>query len=579
MMLTSPLRRFGSWSCVSLSVAAVCVALLASGSGAAPGQEGAVAVLAWAETLEPLPNPAVVADPGLRMSIERTGLPWRVTDKSTGIELLLVPPGTFQQGSVPGSSDAKPNESPQRQVTLTEPYYLGRTELSRAEWARLSALPQPSADEAQLAATGISHTEADVLLKRHGLRLPTEAEWEVASHACGTWSPEGVLEAFAWFRGNAEGRVHAVGTLLPNTLGLHDMLGNVEEWCADWYSATEYSGSTNRVSDPRGPATGIARVLKGGSWQARESSCRTAARGGEPADFKSSTVGLRVARSVRSAPEAALSPAPTQPPPSAPSGASPKIQDWAEIVEQPPDPKVVRDARLRGKIEQTGLPWRVKDKGTGIEMLLVPPGKYRRGASPGDHGARADEKPAHDVTITRPFYLGRYEVTQAEWRAAMGWNRSTKSNDPQAPVENVSDDDIEKFNKKTGLRLPTEAEWEYACRAGTTSASYGELNDVAWHYGNSGSTTHPVGRKRANALGFHDMLGNVREWCSDRYASDEYGRCAAGVVDPKGPSSGKLRVLRGGSWRRGLWAYRTSARIGRNSAYYDDSGFRAARSL
>ncbi|MBM3992439.1 MAG: hypothetical protein FJ298_15765, partial [Planctomycetes bacterium] len=172
---------------------------------------------------------------------------------------------------------------------------------------------------------------------------------------------------------------------------------------------------------------------------------------------------------------------------------------WAEVLERKPDAAVVTDAKLRGEIEQTGLPWRVKDKGTGIELLLVPPGKYQRGASAGDGDAQADENPAHEVTLTQPFYLGRYEVTQAQWQAAMGSNPSTKSKDPQAPVETVSHDDIANFNQKTGLRLPTEAEWEYACRAGSTAARHGELDAIAWHVDNSGRTTHPVGRKRANA--------------------------------------------------------------------------------
>ena len=252
---------------------------------------------------------------------------------------------------------------------------------------------------------------------------------------------------------------------------------------------------------------------------------------------------------------------------------------WAEVLEQSPDAAVVTDAKLRGEIERTGLPWRVKDKGTGIELLLVPPGKYRRGASVGDGDAEEKEQPAHEVTLTQPFYLGRYEVTQAQWQAAMGSNPSTKSKDPQAPVETVSHDDIANFNQKTGLRLPTEAEWEYACRAGSTAARYGELDDVAWHDGNSDSTTQPVGQKRANALGFHDMLGNVWEWCSDWYSDSEYARCSAGVVDPKGPSTGDSRVLRGGSWCFADGYCRASSREpGGPANRGDDYGFRVSRS-
>ncbi|MFM7297449.1 MAG: formylglycine-generating enzyme family protein, partial [Planctomycetota bacterium] len=201
-----------------------------------------------------------------------------------------------------------------------------------------------------------------------------------------------------------------------------------------------------------------------------------------------------------------------------------------------------------------------------------------RGTSVGDGDAESDEKPAHEVTLTQPFYLGRYEVTQAQWQAAMSSNPSTKSKDPQAPVETVSHDDIASFNRKTGLRLPTEAEWEYACRAGSTAARYGELDAVAWYSGNSGSTTHLVGQKRASALGFHDMLGNVHEWCSDWYSDSEYARCSAGVVDPKGPSTGDSRVLRGGSWNDDDWNCRASNRYDDRPATRNVSnGFRASR--
>ncbi|MFM7297818.1 MAG: formylglycine-generating enzyme family protein, partial [Planctomycetota bacterium] len=183
-----------------------------------------------------------------------------------------------------------------------------------------------------------------------------------------------------------------------------------------------------------------------------------------------------------------------------------------------------------------------------------------------------------DVTLTQPFYLGRYEVTQAQWQAAMGSHPSTKSQNPQRPVETVSYDDIASFNRNTGLRLPTEAEWEYACRAGSTAARYGELDDVAWYYGNSDSTTHPVGQRRANALGFHDMLGNVLEWCSDWYSDSEYARCSAGVVDPKGPSTGDSRVLRGGSWGYSGWNCRASYRFVVGPTFRNGgNGFRASR--
>ncbi len=259
------------------------------------------------------------------------------------------------------------------------------------------------------------------------------------------------------------------------------------------------------------------------------------------------------------------------------------VDSWAEVLEQSPDPKVVTDADFLKRIVETKLPWRVRDKRSRMEMLLVPPGKFVMGMSPGDVHDLSDEKPAHEVTITKAFYLGKTEVTQAQWVKVMKSNpsRFQEYRDPtrdaeiqryidagltkqeaQAkagpdssntlltsnPVEQVSWDDCQQFCAATGLRLPTEAEWEYACRAGVSKPRYGELAEIAWFGGNSARTTHPVGKKLPNALGFYDMLGNVWEWCNDYHQGDYYKECIDGVVDPKGPSSSPWCVQRGGSW-------------------------------
>jgi formylglycine-generating enzyme required for sulfatase activity len=164
--------------------------------------------------------------------------------------------------------------------------------------------------------------------------------------------------------------------------------------------------------------------------------------------------------------------------------------------------------------------------------------------------AGSHEKPPHLVTISRPFSIATTEVTQAQWKAVMGSNPSEFPGDDH-PVERVSWDDAKEFlrmlNTREGrsvYRLPTEAEWEYACRAGATADWSGELESIAWYQPNSGSTTHPVSQKRANAWGLYDMLGNVYEWCEDW--KDAYPN--ENVTDPRGPSSGCSRVVRGGSW-------------------------------
>jgi len=172
------------------------------------------------------------------------------------------------------------------------------------------------------------------------------------------------------------------------------------------------------------------------------------------------------------------------------------------------------------------------------------------------------EGPAHTVIISKDFYIGKYEVTQAQWQLIMGNNPSKFQNGDNYPVEQVSWDDIcqaggflEKTNQLkpsgySGFRLPTEAEWEYAARAGTQTRfywgndpSYTLIGDNAWYINNSSSTTHPVGQKMRNAFGLYDMSGNVWEWCNDWY-----GPYGGDVTDPIGPATGYSRVFRGGSW-------------------------------
>jgi len=234
---------------------------------------------------------------------------------------------------------------------------------------------------------------------------------------------------------------------------------------------------------------------------------------------------------------------------------------WATVLEALPDPAIVTDPALRSAITTTGLPWRVKDTGTGIEMLLVPPGSFTMGCTASDwYVCDGIENPLHTVTLTSAFYLGRYEVTQAQWIAKMGSNPSyfVLPNWPGSlnrPVEQVSWTTIALFNAATSLRLPTEAEWEYAYRAQmgtsvTRTAFHNGTDDdvllenIAWYNSNSGSQTHAFGGKTANALGLHDMSGNVWEWCNDWYGS--YSSSPA--TNPTGPSSGTSHVLRGGSW-------------------------------
>ncbi len=195
----------------------------------------------------------------------------------------------------------------------------------------------------------------------------------------------------------------------------------------------------------------------------------------------------------------------------------------------------------------------------GMSFVLIAPGSFLMGSNSPEAGR--DERPPHRVVLRRAFSLATTEVTQAQWKAVMGSNPSRFEGD-DLPVENVSWNDCQEFLRKLnerdpgkGYRLPTEAEWEYACRAGLPEDNCGELASVAW-YDHSPKTTghceesvvdgrtHPVGRKQANAWGLFDMLGNVYEWCAD-WKGNYPDRP---VTDPRGPSRGLCRVVRGGSW-------------------------------
>ena len=180
----------------------------------------------------------------------------------------------------------------------------------------------------------------------------------------------------------------------------------------------------------------------------------------------------------------------------------------------------------------------------GVEFVWVPPGQFQMGSTSSE--SFSDERPVTQVRISRGFWMGKYEVTQAQWQAVMGSNPSHFTNcGGDCPVERVSWEDVQEFigklNGRSGgrpYRLPTEAEWEYAARAGTTEDRYGDLGAIAWHNSNSRDTTHPVGEKAANAWGLHDMLGNVLEWVQDWFGSYPGGS----VTDPTGPGSGSYRV-------------------------------------
>ena len=272
---------------------------------------------------------------------------------------------------------------------------------------------------------------------------------------------------------------------------------------------TQGGGGTINGTNPTGPMIGDLKVLRGGHYLDQALAAST--RKFDFPDTIRPTNGFRAARNAT-------------------------VFDGSyTILEQLPNAAVVTDSTIRNAIVQSGYPWRIRDNSSNIEMLLVPAGTFTMGCTP----ACGSSAVAHQVTLTNAFYLGKTEVTQAQWIRTMGNNPSAFQGNfigniyPDSstrPVEQVSWNMIASgstsFMSLTGLRLPTEAEWEYACRAGTVTPLYGTLSNIAWHWGNSSGTvlnswqTHLVASKVPNIFGLYDTIGNVWEWCQDWY--EEY---------------------------------------------------------
>ena len=475
---------------------------------------------------------------------------------SVGIKFKLIPAGTFMMGS----EDGEANETPVHGVRITKPFYMAVTEVTNAEWRRVTGEEPPSQwkdddrpvemvawDDAIRFCQKLSEL-AEEQTARRSYRLPTEAEWEYACRA-GTITSysfgdeAAILGDFAWFESNSERRTHAVAGRNPNPWGLHDMHGNVWEWCSDWYGTYAAGVATN----PKGPDQGSNRVFRGGNWSDAAGVCRSAYRSGYHPSSRYGYLGFRLA----------LSPSDNTQPEAGDQGTKQRAGKATEpAIEGPSTPATDQlpiDAPPAEILARPPL-----ENSIGIKLKLIPAGSFMMGSEDGE----PDEKPVHEVSITKPFYLGVTEVTNAQWRRVMAGEPPSKWKDDDRPVEQVSWDDVVEFCRKLSempeeraarrsYRLPTEAEWEYACRAGSkTPYSFGvgddrtNLGEFAWFGSNSASQTHPVGQKRPNPWGLHDMHGNVWEWCSDWY-----GPYAAGVAtNPKGPDEGSLRVYRGGSW-------------------------------
>ncbi len=258
--------------------------------------------------------------------------------------------------------------------------------------------------------------------------------------------------------------------------------------------------------------------------------------------------------------------------------ASPVSLDWAD-----PDPESTVDP-------ETGLPTIVVERKLGIRMRLIPAGEYTRGFLPVEeqHGAAGNahprEKPAHQVTLTQAMYLGETEVTQGQWFQATGERPAAHAVGDLFPVENVGRRQVINFLVSNGLRLPTEAEWEFACRAGEDSPLFRgaspeiSLAESSWYAGNSAGRSMPVAQRLPNAWGLFDMIGNVAELCSDYGDKGHYQECLElGAENPTGPLKGKSYIVRGATFSSRLGDCRPSLRFYHSGGRSSTIGFRVAR--
>ena len=385
-----------------------------------------------------------------------------------------------------------------------------------------------------------------------------------------------------------------LGQYAANPWGFFDMHGNVGEWTADWYQSAYPSGT---VPDPTGPASGSLRVWRGGSWGAAGAYLRSAGRNYDAPGGRSNGLGFRVGfRYAGGVPQLSLL-----------GDANATHVGGMAWVDPGFTATDAEDGNLTSQVTVTGAvnanatgtyvlhytvmdskgniaattrtvnvsmaATRVVEGASNLQMLWVEPGTFTMG-SPTSEAGRETTRPQHKVTLTKGFYLGKYEVTQAQYEAVMTGNTNTLealnnpatpsqfANNPNRPVERVHWNNIQVFLTRLNAAeqaagrlpagwqyvLPTESEWEYACRAGTTTVySWGNsIGTSNANYSSSGiGQTRDVGQYAANPWGFFDMHGNVHEWTSDWYASSYP---AGSATDPTGPTTGSAIVIRGGNY-------------------------------
>lgn len=578
-----------------------------------------------------------------------------------------IEPGTFLMGSPEDEPERYDAEGPQYPVTISQGFWLFDTACTQALWEAVMGENPSQFNSADRPVENVSWDDCQNFLKRLNervpgldLTLPSEAQWEYACRA-GTTTPfsfggnitpeqvncDGTYPYAGGKKGLYRQETVPVASLPPNSWGLFEMHGNVWEWCQDrWYS--DHQEALINSSPWLGSDVGVSRVLRGGSWFDGARDMRAAVRVAYHSTFRGRRIGFRCAR-VRSGAEPTAKP--EQGLPGGATGPEPTLLrlDAVPLQDRCPLPQtpafLIRTDRehltFRRIVKPTwasaigrdrfGLWCEIEiDPGRGEPVIQrlrwIPPGRFWMGSPEEETRGLAKEEyerkwferehPRHLVTLTEGYWLFDTPCTQALWEAVMEKNPS-RFQSPTRPVEQVTWHDAQDFLKQLNgripdldLALPSEAQWEYACRAGTETAIYTgaldilgkhnapALDPIAWYGGNSGfdfdlnngddssywpekqyshvrAGTHSVKCKQANPWGLYDMLGNVWEWCQD--GMRDYDQNAQ--TNPMGSlDTDADRVLRGGSWGNVARNVRAAFRyVGHPSGHSGDIGFRCAQ--
>ncbi len=498
-------------------------------------------------------DPADLFDSGIAPELPRENID--VTVDGVTFKMIYVKGSTFKMGATSEQySDSYTDELPVHNVTLSD-YYIGETEVTQALWEAVMGTNPGNESNARYAVNNVSWYDCQLFVRKlrektgYDFALPTEAQWEYAARG-GTqtsgykYPGSNYLDDVAWYESNSSNTSHLPASKYPNELGIYDMAGNMGEWCYDRYA--DYYPSEAQIN-PLGVDTGSYCIYRGGTYTYEAATCRNSYRDGALPGERYGNMGLRLCISAHN------------PVPDVPESDDTTVDDGNVVT--------VTD----NLIHINGVEYKMFMVEGGIFTMNHPYMVVSTGP--------AASKPPTSQTVTLSNYrLGQTEVTQALWEAVMKYEgvskdgrstitpmqdiwlggEPTKENGlgGEFPVYNVSYNDIvelflPRLNAITGrtYALPTEAQWEFAARGGGHTLDYtfsgsNTADYVAWYAGNSGSMTHVVLSKEPNELGFHDMSGNVSEWCSDWYGY----YTGTEVTNPAGTRTGITRVYRGGSY-------------------------------